>query len=300
MSYDLYFRTRQGAEAPNMDRLRAYFSQVPHFELKSNSEVYSNEDTGVYFNFEFTPDTDKNLPPDIEDGNTLPVCFNINYYRPHVFGLEAEPVVSAFIQHFNLSVSDYQVTGMGEGEYTPLGFLRGWNCGNEVGYKGLLQNEKTAPFPLPAQQIEVYWKWNYSREEFQESLGDDIFVPRIMFISLGGIVEPVIIWTDGIPTIIPELNIYLIYRQKTTGFFGKNASFAIINKQQLNTLLSKFQTLECHLPYHKLEYRNTPKEIESFIKSLPPYQVELKNVTQDHILDKELVDKYYQSSVSPC
>jgi hypothetical protein len=26
----------------------------------------------------------------------------------------------------------------------------------------------------------------------------------------------------------------------------------------------------------------------------------LKNVTQDHILDKELVDKYYQSSVSPC
>jgi len=290
MSYDLYFHIRQGLEVPAIDNLRAYFETLQHFELKSNVAVYLNKDTGVYFNFEFTLEKDASIPPVEEGTNIIPVSFNINYYRPHTFGIEAELVLSAFVRQFNLLVRDYQVEGMGEGEYSAQGFLKGWNLGNEVSYRELLNNEKSVPFSLPAKQIEAYWSWNYNRDEFQNSLGDDIFVPRVMFIVLGGIVEPVIVWTDGIPTVIPDLDTYLVYRKKlVNGLFNKKPNFAIVKKKQIDSLLSRYHVLERNLPYRRLEYQSAPKDIESFIKSLPPYQVDLKNVSMDHILDKDVV-----------
>ena len=32
----------------------------------------------------------------------FPVSFNLNYFRPHVFSLEAEPELAAFVESFDL------------------------------------------------------------------------------------------------------------------------------------------------------------------------------------------------------
>ena len=45
----------------------------------------------------------------------LPVTFCLNFYRPHIFGLEAELEVRAFVKALNLFVSDPHIGGMGEG-----------------------------------------------------------------------------------------------------------------------------------------------------------------------------------------
>jgi hypothetical protein len=292
MSYDLYFRVKPGMEVPSIDAMQNYFSKERHYKIKGNTALYENEDTGVYFLFEFITDKAENIPSDLGSSVTLPITFNINYYRPHIFGLEADLALSAFISQFNLSVSDDQIEGMGNGEYSSQGFLNAWNKGNEIAYPNLIKNEKTSPFSLPSNLIETYWKWNYNVEEFQRSLGEDIYVPRIMFFPLEGKVEPVVVWTDGIPNTIPELDTYLIYRSKPTGLFSKKPSFALVKKQQLMPLLSRYQVKENHMPYYNLAYRSIPKDIETFVKSLPAYKVELQKVPIHRILDRELVDKY--------
>jgi hypothetical protein len=92
----------------------------------------------VYFSFDYTDAKDVD-PEEIEEqpnDGLVPtgLSFNINYIRPHFFGLEAEPELAALIEHFSFLIDDPQRQGMGRGKYSREGFLRGWNAGNLLGY----------------------------------------------------------------------------------------------------------------------------------------------------------------------
>src|SRR5579863_8177626 len=100
MSYDLYFKTRNAAEKPTIQEVSSYFRQRKYFEVSTQQAWYKNDTTGVYFVFDLN-ETDESTPPD-----QLSVSFNLNYCRPHIFGLEAEPEVRNFIATFDLLVSD--------------------------------------------------------------------------------------------------------------------------------------------------------------------------------------------------
>src|SRR5579872_2020750 len=120
MSYDLYFRSRSAAAAsPDFP---AWFRAREHYQVNQAHAVYFNRRTGVYFEFCYNEEFDE------ADGGTqsekplLPVSFNLNFVRPHTFALEAEPEVAQFVKHFDLTVLDPQIDGMGEGDYSSEGF----------------------------------------------------------------------------------------------------------------------------------------------------------------------------------
>src|SRR5262249_38215064 len=132
MSYDLYFRAR-GSSPSSMDDMRAWFEKRARYRFHGTADsgqaAYENEATGVYFQFDFeTVDHEPETPP------VLPIAFNMNYFRPHVFGLEAEPEVAAFVRHFELGVEDPQGAIAGA-DYDAAGFLRGWDEGNRAAYR---------------------------------------------------------------------------------------------------------------------------------------------------------------------
>src|SRR5436190_13882956 len=112
MSYDLFFTSAQISQ----EDFRSYFQKRPAYELHGNQAAYQNKETGVYFSFEYG-----DTPP----GFKYLASFNINYYRPHYFILEAEPEVSRFVERFGFEVHDPQTDGMGDGPYTPEGLLNG-------------------------------------------------------------------------------------------------------------------------------------------------------------------------------
>jgi hypothetical protein len=85
VSYDLFFRARPGKTPASAVDFANYFQSRPRYDADEEACFYSNEDTGVYFNFALG-DTGNEDEPDL-----LPISFNINYVRPHIFGLEAEP-----------------------------------------------------------------------------------------------------------------------------------------------------------------------------------------------------------------
>lgn len=194
-----------------LEGFNAYFSDRPNFELKATQAWYSNEETGVYFSFDYgEPESDDAWLP------RLPVSLNVNYFRPHTFGLEAQLELALFVKRFELTVVDPQKSGMGEGEYSQEGFLRGWNAGNEVAYEALVERNPTATYPsLPAAKLEAVWLWNYSVPTRQRNVGDNVFVPRIFFVALPqGPPLTAAVWGDGIPVLLPDVDFYFLPRKR--------------------------------------------------------------------------------------
>ena len=106
MSYtlDFYF------EPPvRRHRLLQHFAARRHFSIKNDDLVYENPYTGVYF-FVRLPSARK-----LFRSNVVSAEFEINYYRPSYFGIEAENVLSDFVAVFQPGIEDPQMQGMGEG-----------------------------------------------------------------------------------------------------------------------------------------------------------------------------------------
>ena len=179
MSYDLYFTTPKVSRAD----FEGYFATRPNYEVANDEAMYGNDDTGVYFSF-----MHNDGPPEDEDDFDYTVAFNMNYYRPHFFALEAEPEIRAFVDRFSCGVHDDQMDGMGEGAYSREGFLSGWNGGNEFAHRAFLssEGEPTPPdhvWSKPTDELERIWQWNHAKESRQNLIQEDIFIPRIMMNS---------------------------------------------------------------------------------------------------------------------
>ncbi|MFT3840396.1 MAG: hypothetical protein QM723_25635 [Myxococcaceae bacterium] len=212
MSYDLYFHRAGGA--PSVASLRKYFSKRKNWSLGEKRAHYENERTGVYFGFDFTSAA--------EDGRA-PLAFNINYFRPHVFGLEAEPELTHFVDYFELEVDDPQGEGMGRGRYTPEGFLTGWNHGNRFAYRACLtmpEAKEQQVFALPALKHQGLWRFNRAYDSVGEHLMDKLdelppcFVPTAMLLALPtGKVATGIVWTLDMPIVLPNVDLVLSKRE---------------------------------------------------------------------------------------
>lgn len=206
MSYDLLLVPAKFDAAA----IRDWLGYRPHIGLKETEDsdgvrttqaVYSNEDTGVYFAFGVS---ERGVP---EDGieATPAVVFNLNYVRPHIFALEAEPEVAAFLEAFDCRIDDPQIDGMGEGAYSREDFLRGWTKGNHIGFQSIGEDTERPPWSADPALIEAVWKWNYSRAALQKERGADIFVPRISWFMPEGAEAPISAasWTERVLTMLP-------------------------------------------------------------------------------------------------
>jgi hypothetical protein len=300
MSYDLYFRFRSGGKSLSHGEFKAYFRERPLWRLeplqkmKGSQAWYFNERTGVYFLFEYA---ERVLAPDVEDeadASLLPVSFNLNYFRPHPFGLEAEPEVAAFVARFDLSVSDPQASGMGEGQYSRDGFLRGWNAGNAFGYGSILSQDLTQKLlTLPAAAIRALWRWNYDCERRQAKIGDAVFVPRIFFFDVDGEVRTGATWGDGIPILLPRVDLVLVPRKRfpPRRWFRRGSDIVVFTWEELAPVVEHYSKAAGKLESYELFYEAPPPEIEQIVREKVPPEEMPKGAAFDQVLDRELVDQ---------
>jgi len=281
MSYDLYFTTPQISR----EDFRAYFQKRPGYELHGNQAIYQSKDTGVYFSFEYAEPK-----PDDREGIKHVAMFNINYYRPHYFILEAEPEVSKLVKHFGFGVHDPQMHGMGDGPYTAQGLLSGWNHGNEVGYEAVLAQPK-APASVHSrsgEELEKIWRWNFGRKEYLQELGKDIFIPRIMFAVVGGELSSLCVWPDAISTLIPKVDRLWIPREQ----LAPKPDSCLIKFSEALPLLQPYKVSKYALEAYELPSPATPAAIQSFVSGLKPIVGKPTGVSMDQVMDRELVEKY--------
>lgn len=291
MSYDLYFRPRNGSFSEEL--FHAYFRERPNYKCEGSQAWYGNEDTGVYFLFELQTEQ---LPE--EDGDEplehFPVALNINYLRPSYFIFEAEPEVTAFVKHFNLLVSDPQMEGMGDGEYNAEKLLSGWNRGNEFGYTSILrdENNRSGISHLPAEQLYNAWRWNWSRTQVQASVGESKFVPRIMFMNLDGSTVTAAVWPDGIPVVVTRVDYLCVPRKELapTKFFRKKEDTAFVAWNEALPFLLKHGTQNGDGSI-SLNYMTPPSDVVKFVQSLSAENRAVAWLSADRVLDREIYER---------
>jgi len=287
VSYDLYFKPRQGSA--KRGAFQQHFSARPHFAIESSQAIYSNEDTGVYFIFDEHPDDAPGGDPE-DPGH--PYSLSINYYRPSYFILEAEPEVAAFVQALDLLVDDPQNDGMGVGTYDRGRLLSGWRKGNEFGYSAILRDPKNRATvsSLPKETLMRAWVWNLERAALQDKLGDSKFVPRVFFFVVDGQPATVTTWPDGIPIAVPEVDYVFIPRKEFAPrkLFRRAEDMALARYQDVLPLFQRHRSTE--RSGLVLAYDSPPADVAAYLRNLAPTTAQLQGVPADCMLDRELVE----------
>lgn len=285
VSYDLYFhREREfGGDEP-----AAFFLERQWYQVSDGQAWYANDDTGVYFSFEWGEDIDGEEEEPV-------AAFNLNYYRPHFFPLEAAAEVEAFVEQFSLRVEDPQVDGMEDGQFTREGFLRGWNQGNRVAYRACV-GENVAPQDVlvrPTEELEKIWQWNQARRGIQEAVGDDIFVPRILWILYQERLHSAVVWTDGIPALIPDVESVVVVREQLAPrrWLIRRPDTCVVAAEQLAGILPPLDAGDYPLAVRSLDYQSAPQHVTQFIQSLPAPRDALEPVPHDSVLNQELLEE---------
>ena len=296
MSYDLYFGTKNGREPPSRGDLTAYFDGRACYRVTGSQATYDNRDTGVYFHFDLADSTEPEILAELgEDAFRHFASFNINYYRPHIFGLEAAPELAAFIARFDLATNDPQVDGRGRKPFSEEGFLAGWNDGNIDAYQNFAKDFSGEEFhALPAEILEAVWRWNRDRGAHQERLGQNVFVPKISMVTTreGSQPKTMVVWPDALPCVLPRVEMIFIPRQQLAPrrLFLRHEDLAVTNWADAAPLILGFRQVPGPLPYWKLDYESPPKEVAAFVAGLEPVRKDdFQMLGNDQVLTLELL-----------
>lgn len=284
MSYDLFFTFPHPTEAQAVEQ---------HFAGRQNYRdgFYQNERTGVYFSFE--------VEADEADARLVKgVAFNLNYFRPTVFGLEAEPEVRAFVDAFEPDIEDPQTNGMASGPYSRQGFLSGWNTGNAFAYEAIPRDNNGPFLTMPEARMEAIWRWNMAVPEVQALIGEIAFVPRVTLMTVDGELKSAAIWPDGIPVLMPETDVVYVGRKALAPkplFRPRRDDRCVLSQATLDqaAVLSSLADAGYALRVRKPSYVEVPKHVEMYVRGLKAFAGEVKLVSTDSVLSRELFERYW-------
>jgi hypothetical protein len=312
VSFDLSLFPREGQPPLDRETFLGYF-QGKLFEQSDDQVSYSNQDTGVYFSLTWYGGRESNESD--EEGTPRPwrqqpyVHFNMNYYRPHTFGLEAERVLTPFVGKFGLVVDDPQTEGMGQGEYSPEGFLQSWNAGNRFAASAMRQMKQrgekmlTGTLSLPSESNRLIWEWNYTREEICEELLEGeligVFVPLIMLFREADQVRTFCIFPNLVPTAIPKVDRVFILRTELPEPYDGDSKETPgwVSWDELRATAAEFEVREedAPLPFLLLfgedyaSQETAPRNLARWVAGLPDWPDKPDFVAMDQVFDAELV-----------
>lgn len=294
MSYDLYLKPRQGLLS--RERFLAHFESDPLFTVEGDEVVYQNEATGTYFLFSWRalePQPDgSGADADDEAAPDCPIWFNLNFFRPSTFGLEAAPHLTRLVRELDLVVIDPQSDGMGEGDYSVDGFLSGWNAGNTWAIGRILEEHRDdEQFGLlPQAALHRAWAWNLAKGRREAALavrGIDRFIPTQMYARVGDRVGTLIVWPDGIPFECSPTDFILVIRDELARrqFLRRTPDQVLIRWAQIESLFDRHGRRDNGVP--AFTYKRPPAEVLAFVKGLPRGEPQMQLIAPDRVLDAE-------------
>jgi hypothetical protein len=290
MSFDLYFKSTTKNFTEEM--FYHYFSQRQHYIINEKQAWYENPNTGVYFCFEFNDEYAD------EEGEDYHALFNMNYFRPHYFALEAEKEVSFFLESFDFQIEDPQIDGMGN-EYSEEGFLNSWDRGNESAYSSVLpQVNLNDYYFVPSDLLVLTWAYNYYLSLLQEKIShlSNAYVPPIQFGLIHGKLQRYTYWPNLTPIAIHTMvDVIVLCKSNDQNAEGNELEweFYPVELNEFKPFLDKYASFEEQMKFYILEDKNISEEIISLFDSQKPCPEEdFIPLTHDIVLDIDIARKY--------
>lgn len=287
MSYDLFFRSRDGG--PPLAELRHWFAGRAHYTVGEDEAGYDNPATGVYFRFRIGMGDDG---PDVD--------FNINYFRPSSFGLEAAPELGAFTSAFAFAMSDPQAEGMGDGPFTTEGFLRGYNHGNRFAYRAVSSmGEAAQTLTLPRRVVAESWAWNHAREAYMDNLASIEmicgFAPTVLYLVPQDAPQTVLtaaVWGQGMGCSLPEVDVVVALSDHGDAprVIPVDLLRAHLDRYPRREAHHRFtldrRSYDCGLPHWLIDHDEPPPELLEALATLGAPRA-MSRASPDQVLDRE-------------
>ncbi len=282
MSFDLYFCCENGS-APSVPELKEYFSARPFFQVSDVATDgvqfwYQNESTGVYCEFSYSP-LDAN---ELEGCGSSGLTFNLNFIRPSFFAYETMPLVESFCQHFDLVVEDPQEETMQPAEAKRL--ITSWRAHNAWAMGTMTEVAKEEDMELhylPEQRATEWWSYMSIRQQIEDALTEDIYVPSLMILmNPAKQLFTMLLWPDGIAQFFPPCDYVYMEREKKR-VFGKKKETGLVPYQSVIDALESFLVIY-KLGDHQIKYLSPEKQssVTAPIQTLDLESVDLKRYTQ--------------------
>jgi hypothetical protein len=130
------------------------------------------------------------------------------------------------------------------------------------------------------------------RSQVQLQVGDSKFVPRIMYLSLGGTTVTATVWPDGIPVVITQVDYLCVPREDLapTRFFRKKKDTTFVAWEAALPMLLKHGTKNGDGSI-SLNYVTPPPDVATYVRSLPPETRDVAGISADKVLDREIYER---------
>ena len=299
MNYDLYFAPRRAGTDIEQEEILSYFRKRPFYLVEGNHALFNHEDTGVQFLFVYEKivceEEEENATEEksTEDRSSI-VSLYIKCLHPHFILREVIPEIEAFIGAFDLIVEDPHEGGMGRGDFSQDFFAREWQRLARDAYRTFLKQEvdPSRIYTYPTDALERIWMWNNNRDNYQQEVGDHIYVPVISFLATKAGAKAVAAWTDAIAAVIPKVDIVLMPRQQFAPrrLFGRKIDVVMAEWDEIEPQLTNFPLESEPIPHYILNYVKPPDTLEYFVKGKEPIREKLDVIPMGGILNAEMVN----------
>ncbi len=180
MSHDLYLFPSVPKTIADFQKLTATFPM----QVNGNEAFYEHPNTGCHFMLRWSP-------VDVAGERKTHLHADVNYMRPSTFGLEAASVIAEIVAAWQCSVEDPQINGHGTSTtFSREAYLSGWNTGNEMGYRVLVERKVDLAANdmarAPRAMIHSVWEWNdrvHAKTMRLEREKTDLFVPTLRWLA---------------------------------------------------------------------------------------------------------------------
>ena len=236
---------------------------------QNNQWWFDNEDTGTYFCFETTDESNfenyDELFNSFHEFDNVQLMFNLNFVRPDFFGREAFLFVERFITDLDLHVLNPQSGDNTENPYKPKKdqLYENWALTNNSAVKENFNNESCF---YPMDKTNEIWKHNFNRLTLQAKHDEVYYVPRIYLMEEYKTKKILTqtSWAKHYAYIIPKADYILIVRDKKSLFKTEETENGFISyKTFIETFDDYFDDLD--LPDYKIiRPENTDKVSKLF------------------------------------
>lgn len=240
MSYDLYFFKRKKSKLSEKD-IENYLTT--NLVAEENGQwIFQNDDTEVYYIFEKSEteiDEDEiEFIENYENFDNLNFTFILNFLRPSFFGTEAFNFIEKMINDLDLYISNPQSDK--ENPYKPLKeeLYENWNLTN---LRSSSEHFAELSSYLEIEKSNEIWNYNFNRNEIQEKLGGDYFVPKMFFFKTKSDNKVITVssWTEHIPNLIPPTDYFLLTKVQKK-LFRTVQENVFISKQTLMNIFGEY------------------------------------------------------------
>jgi len=243
MSYDLNFYKRK-TDSISKNDIEQYLSNLPHTTIENDTQwFYLNEDTGVYCSFDYTEydESDEEFES-FDDFEDTCFSFNINFIRPQFFGKECFPIVDKLVKDLKLYILNPQ--GENEPRIYENGVLEKQWAESNLNFAKTNFKEFGLNY-LDLDKSTYSWEYSIRKNELQNELGDEYFVPSIFYIKPKNEnrIVTLSVWPEHIPYVLPKVDFVLIQKVKRKFFIKKNED-GLMKYSDLISKLGKYFTDE--------------------------------------------------------